>query len=430
MTPVEVVMLGAGNRGHDAYGAWALAHPDSMRVVAVAERDPEKRERFARAHGIPEERQFALWAELPPRLARAAIVALPDAQHEASALHVLRAGYHTLLEKPIAPTLAGTLRIVAAAREAGAVLMLGYVLRHTAFFAAVREVVRSGALGQIVDVAWRENVHALHFAHSYVRGNWAREGESSPMLLAKASHDLDLLGWLTNLRVARLSSFGNLLYFRPQHAPPGAPARCLDGCPHAEACAFYAPKTYLTEHTGWPASVISPDPSFAAREHALLTGPYGRCVYRAGNDVVDHQVVALEFEGGASGSLSAHGHSAAEGRTLRLDGTRATLRGSFTGARQELTVQHHTPGSFRGEELPTLIPVEAPPGMAGGGHGGGDAGLMRAFVDAVRRGEALPLDLEVESHVLAFAAEEARKTGQVVALEAFRAAHEVVALPS
>ena len=424
MTPVSAVLLGAGNRGGDVYGVWALEHSQEVRVVAVAEADPVRRAKFAALHGLPAEAQFASWRELlaRPQLADAIIVALPDAEHEESALAALKAGYHLLLEKPIAPTLAGTLRVVDAARAAGKLLMLGYVLRHTAFFRTLREVVRSGRLGDVVDLAWRENVHALHFAHSYVRGNWAREAASSPMLLAKASHDLDLLGWVTGLSAARLSSFGNLLYFRPEHAPPGAPARCLDGCPAAESCAFYAPKTYLTGRTGWPASVISPDSSPEARTQALRVGPYGRCVFHADNDVVDHQVVAFEFKGGASGSLTVQGHSGTEGRSVRIDGTRATLRGTFTAALQQITVQDHDPASFFGEAEPEVISLAAAPGMAGGGHGGGDDGLMSAFVEAVRAGVPLPLDLEVESHVLAYAAEKARKGGCVVDLSAFRAA--------
>lgn len=416
MPPVTAVMLGAGNRGGDVYGAWALAHPEALRVVAVAEPDELKRAKFAAAHGIPAERQFERWQDLlaRPKLAGAAIVALPDREHEASGEAVVRAGYHMMLEKPIASTLQGTRRVVEAARKANVVLMLGYVLRYTPFFRTLRDVVASGRLGDLVNLEWRENVHALHFAHSYVRGNWRREDQSSPMLLAKASHDLDLLTWITGRRVERLSSFGSLLHFKAEHAPPGAPTRCLDGCPVADVCPFYAPKTYLTDSVGWPTSVISSDSSVEAREHALRSGPYGRCVYRSDNDVVDHQVVAVQFDSGASGTLTVHGHSAVEGRTLRIDGMKATLRGLFTGALQEITVHEHDEASFRGRSAPEVVPITAPPGMSGGGHGGGDDGLMRAFVEAVTSGSPLPLDLEVESHVLAFMAEEARRTGKVV----------------
>ena len=418
--PVTAVMLGAGNRGGDVYGAWALANSTELRVTAVADADPAKRATFALAHDLPPQARFADWRDLlaQPRLANAAIIALPDREHEDAATHALRAGYHVLLEKPIAPTPAGTARVVTAARESHRVLMLGYVLRYTPFFQTVRSAVRSGRLGEVVTMTWRENVHALHYAHSYVRGNWAREQDSSPMLLAKASHDLDLIGWITDLRATRVSSFGNLYHFRAEHAPPRAPARCLDGCPHADTCVFYAPRVYLTEHAGWPASVISSDPSLAAREAALRAGPYGQCVYHAANDVVDHQVVTFEFHTGATGTLTVHGHSGTEGRTLRIDGTRATLRGTFTQATQEITIEEHDPASFRGQREPQVVPVSAPSGMAGGGHGGGDAGLMRAFVHAVRTGAAQALDLEVESHALAFAAEAARRGGTVVSVHA------------
>jgi predicted dehydrogenase len=420
--PVTAALLGAGNRGGDVYGAWALAHPDLLRLVAVADPDPVRRDRLGDGHAIPAHLRFSDARDLldRPRLADAAIVALPDAQHEQGGVAALDAGYHVMLEKPVAATLTGTLRVAEAARKAGTVLMLGYVLRHTPFFQAARDVVRSGRLGQVVDVAWRENVHALHYAHSYVRGNWSVEAASSPMLLAKASHDLDLLGWITGLRVERVASFGNLLYFRPEHAPPGATRRCLDGCPAAPQCEFYAPRTYLTERADWPASVISADRSLSAREDALRAGPYGRCVYHAGNDVVDHQVLALTFAGGASGTLTVHGHSAREGRTLRVDGTRATLRGTFTAGRQELTVEDHDVAGFRHAGESDVVPTAFRPGMAGAGHGGGDDGLMHAFTEAVRAGRPLPLDLEVESHVLAFAAETARHEGRVVALDELR----------
>lgn len=418
--PVEAVLLGAGNRGADAYGEWALAHPGELRFVAVAEPDLGRRERFSAAHGIPVERRFAAWRDLltaGPR-APALVMALPDREHEAASSAALRAGYHALLEKPLASTLAGTLRVARAARPER-VVMLGYVLRHTAFFSTVREVVRSGRLGEVVTVAWRENVSSAHFAHSYVRGSWARVEESSPMILAKSSHDLDLLGWTTGRRVARLSSFGSLEHFRPERAPAGAPERCLDGCPAAQECPFYAPKHYLSGRAGWPVSVVSLDPSPAAVERALREGPYGRCVYRSGSTAVDHQVVAFELEGGGSGTLTVHGHSGEEGRTVRVDGTRATLRGAFTASRQELRIEPHdarTAFAGGGED----VPVRAPVGMAGGGHGGGDGGLAAAFVAAVREGRLESPESYLESHLLAFAAEEARLTGRVVDLRGYR----------
>jgi predicted dehydrogenase len=420
---LTALMLGAGNRGFDVYGRWALSHPNELKFVAVADADPSRLERFGAAHDIGPEAQFSDWrAALEDCSADAVFVCLPDALHEDAALACLGANRHVMLEKPVANTLAGTLRVLTAARASRGVVMLGYVLRYTPFFTTLRELIQSGALGDLVTVDWRENVSSIHYAHSYVRGNWRNAAASSPMVLAKCSHDLDLLGWLTGLDVERVSSFGRLSYFTAAHAPDGAPKRCLEGCPVADECAFYAPKIYLTDDTGWPTSTISADLSLEGRIHALHTGPYGRCVYRSDNDVVDHQVAVLEFTGGATATFAMHGHSGEEGRSVRIDGTKATLRGVFSASKQELHLEpHDLRTAFHGGS--EVIPIRASPGMAGGGHGGGDAALTQAFVDAVRTDARTDPRAYLESHLLAFALEASRlEGGRVVDLAAFRQA--------
>ncbi|HEX2864070.1 MAG TPA: Gfo/Idh/MocA family oxidoreductase, partial [Deinococcales bacterium] len=268
----------------------------------------------------------------------------------------------------------------------------------------------------VEQVTWRENVSSTHYAHSFVRGNWASEARSAPMILAKCCHDLDQIGWVTGQRVSALASFGRLTHFRPVHAPAGAPERCTDGCPAAETCPYFAPDIYLTADAGWPASVISLDHSLAARREALETGPYGRCVYRCDNDVVDTQVLAFEFEGGATGTLTMHGFSSEEGRTLRLDGTRGSLMARFA-TRQEIRFEPHDPfTSFHGGGEVVWTPEDEQDGR----HGGGDGALCRAFVAAVRAGRPESVDDFLESHWLAFAAETSRQTGQVVPMDRFR----------
>jgi predicted dehydrogenase len=418
---LEAVLLGAGNRGRDVFGRFALAHPDQLKFVAVADPDPAKLERFGTEHGIPTDRRFPSWESLleQPKLAPALFDALPDVLHEQSAVRALDTWYHVMLEKPVASTLEGSVRVAHAAQASGSVVMLGYVLRYTPFFNTVRNLVHSGALGRVVTIEWRENVSSTHYAHSYVRGNWSRLERSSPMILSKCSHDLDMLSWITGERVARVSSFGNLAYFKPQNAPEGAPERCLDHCPVEPECQFSALKIYLNDNTGWPVSTITTDLSQEGRRRALETGPYGRCVYRAGNDVVDHQVVALEFEGGASGTLTMHGHSAEEGRSIRIDGTKATLRGTFKSSLQEIRLEpHDMQTAFKGGG--EVVPITAPAGITGGGHGGGDDGLVAAFVQAVWDGAPEPVSSYMESHFLAFAIEQARTSGHVVDLETFR----------
>lgn len=427
-TPLRLALIGAGQRGADVYGAYALQHPDEVRFVAVADTSAARRERFGAMHDLGADAAFESWEAMldQPLLADALVIATPDRAHLEPTLAALRAGYHVLLEKPMATTLADCVALVRAAEDADRLLQIGHVLRYTAFFSTVQRIVQSGRLGDVVTVEHRENVSYYHMAHSFVRGNWRRADESSPMILAKCCHDLDLLYWILGEPVQRLSSVGALRHFRPENAPhPDVPAHCLDGCPVEATCPFSAQSVYLTrqpwrarggEEGTWPLSTLAHgDLSEAAIRQALATGPYGRCVYRCDNDVVDHQVVTMETVSGRSVALVMHGHSHLEGRTMRYDGTRATLRGRFTQLDDEITVHDH----LTGEVERVAVPVVA------GGHGGGDGGLVAAFLATLRGGEQAPLTNArdaLESHLLAFAAEQARVERRVIEMDAFRAA--------
>ena len=413
--PITAVMVGAGHRGFDSYGPYALQHPEELRFVAVAEPDPQRRERFAAAHGIPPERRFAGWEELlsRPQMARALFNMTQDQMHHPSTIAALQAGYDVLLEKPMATRLEHVVDLVQTAERRGRLLQVCHVLRYTPFFSTLHAILESGRLGDIVTVEHRENVVYWHMAHSFVRGNWRNEALSSPMILAKCCHDLDILYWNLGAPVRALQSFGSLIHFRPENAPRGATARCTDGCPAASQCPFDARRLYLDPaRAGWPVSVISLDSSLPARQRALETGPYGRCVYRCDNDVVDNQTVNMHFENGPSVVLVMHGHSYYEGRTMRYDGTRATLRGRFAAGFDSIEIHDHL--TNRCEEVP--IP------RAASGHGGGDAGIVAGFVRALR-GEAAPLTsarASLESHLMAFAAEESRRNGTVIDMDAYR----------
>ncbi len=406
-------MVGAGQRGHFAYGAYALDHPKEIRFAAVVESHAERRSRFAQAHGIPSERQFRSWEDLYARgsIAQALVNCTLDRMHLDSTLPALEQGYEVLLEKPMANTLAGNVRLVQTAERCARLLMICHVLRYTPFFATLHDIIQSGRLGEIVTMTHRENVVTWHMAHSFVRGNWGNSQIESPMILAKCCHDLDILLWNVGA-VRRLGSFGSLRHYRSANAPAGAPERCTDGCPAADDCPWHAPRLYLGDYVGWPVSVLSEDTSLRARRRALETGPYGRCVYHCGNDVVDHQTVNLEFDSGATGVLVMHGHSHHEGRTMRYDGTRATLLGRFMHGIQEIEIHDHLSGEIE----------RISPDAGTSGHGGGDEGLMTAFVKAVRDpSTALTTAREsLESHLMAFAAEEARTDGAIVSMDQFR----------
>jgi len=404
MKPVEVVVLGAGSRGHHSYGRWILEHQDQIRVVAVAEPNPLRREAFAQAHHLPADRVFVDHNELFARgqLAQGLINATMDPLHVETTLAALQLGYDVLLEKPMATTPHECVRLVRTAEQTGRMLSICHVMRYSPFYMTLYETLHSGAVGEVMTVNHRENVAFWHQAHSFVRGNWGNSTRTAPMILTKCCHDMDILFWLLGKRVIRLSALGTLSHFRAENAPPDAPERCTDGCPHWDECPYYAPRFYLRDHTGWPVNVISEDYRYEARLEALKNGPYGRCVYHCDNDVVDHMTINMCFEGEVTVTFTMHAFSHENCRTMRYDGTRASLRG------------HDGKGELVLYPFRTLQPSTIPIPEAAGGHGGGDHGVMSAFVAALNGNRAALHTTardSLESHLMAFAAETSRLNG-------------------
>ena len=420
--PVTVAICGCGSRGLDAYAPFQTAFPEKMKIVAGADPRPDRLEKLQKLYGVAPDMCFASDDEMlaQPKLADVMIVATMDRTHVKNAAAAMEKGYDVLLEKPISPDLGQCLALREKAHETGRIAVVCHVLRYTRFYAALEEMVRSGQLGRLVTIEASENVGWWHFAHSFVRGNWRRQDETSPMILQKCCHDMDILRWLAGRRCLAVQSFGGLDFFRPENAPAGAAARCCE-CPARDGCRFDAEKLYLTdphcgiEHIGpqWPVDVVATDPTPEKLRAALRTGPYGRCVFRCDNDVADHQTVDLLFEGGLTATFTASAFSDTIYRTIKLTGTEGEVWGDM--GRQTLTL--HRFG--RPEEA---IDLKDEKGLFSG-HGGGDFGLLHSFFDLVLSGgrDALTgVDASVESHVMALAAEHSRaRGGETVDLAAF-----------
>jgi predicted dehydrogenase len=419
MAALEAVLVGCGMRGRSVFGDYARRRPERLRILAVAEPDPERRAATASEHGLSEARAFGDWPELfaLPQVAPVAIIATGDTLHVEPTLAALERGYDVLLEKPIAPDPADCIRVVEAAEQSGRMLQICHVLRFTPFYNRVHEILESGALGDLVAIDLKEHVAHWHMTHSFVRGKFRNRELAAPILLAKCCHDLDLLTWFAGGGAERVASFGSLQHYRSEHAPEGAPERCTDGCPAQTTCIHDAVRFYAGPEEGiarsWPWVDVSPDPSHGARLRALETGHYGRCVYRCDNDVPDHQVVAIEFSSGLTATFTLHGHATHETRTVRATGTLGELRGILHEGRIEVT--RHGSLDVERHEF-TTDPI---------GHFGGDGGLLEHFTEAGSRGAAAEVRasgrVALESHLIGFAAEEARTSGRVVRMSEFRA---------
>jgi predicted dehydrogenase len=471
--PKKAALLGAGRRGFHVYGNYAKKNRKKLKFVAVAEPIKKRRENFARLHNISPNMCFQSWKDLlsHDKLADIIFVCTQDQMHTEPTLLALEKGYHVMLEKPMAHRLSDCIEIIHKVEETGRILGVSHVLRYTEFFSTIFNIIKKGILGDIVNISHRENVSWYHMAHSYIRGPWANSEKSSPMILSKACHDFDLLFWMVGSPPKRISSFGSLMHFKAENAPKGAPKFCLDGCEEKNNCKYYAPRTYidilpiiqimlkgknrlykflgklrknhvklltflstifpifkkLRYWSEWPVYYLYKDQeedfSDKAKLDILKSSPYGRCVYHCDNNVVDHQITNIEFENGVTANFTMHGFSEKEGRTIRIDGTEATLLGEFHDAYKKLTLFNH----FSGEKK---IVLNQKLSLDTSEHGGGDKKLIDAFIETLINPNIVqPLTNArncLESHLMAFAANESRIKGIIIDMDNFRKQSELL----
>jgi len=407
---MKVIILGCGGRGRVYAG---LLQQNGAEIAAVAEPIADKLAKFGADFGLKAEQMHTNWLDaLDHTEAVALINATPDRVHYETTMEALRRGYHVLLEKPMSPDEAECMDMVALAEEKKRLLMVCHVLRYAPFFERLKELLDENVIGRLTHVTLTENVAYWHYAHSFVRGVFRNTTISSPFILAKSCHDLDLIGYLTGKKCLSVMSEGNQLHFKAANAPEGAPVFCLDGCPQETACPYFAPPIYLKQMDGtsWPADSISLDHSYTARVEALKTGPHGRCVFRCDNDLNDHQTAVFRMEDDLIVTFNMCGFSSENTRTMRFSGTHGDIRGHLDKAELEI---HR----FAKDEVEVIHTDNK---TLKSGHGGGDAHLLADFINAVREERfdtKTTARLSLQSHLMAFASEQSRLEGRRVTIQ-------------
>ncbi len=411
--PMTAITIGAGNRGN-VYGGYAAKFTDQIKIIGVAEPVPIRNKRFMEKHGIPAANSFTSWEQVfeRPKFADAVMISTPDQLHYAPCMAALAKGYDVLLEKPIAPTERECRNILAMAKKTGNIVAVCHVLRYAPYFVKMKELVGQGAVGDVISVQHMEPIEHVHMSHAYVRGKWHNSKTSSPIILAKSCHDLDIIKWVIGRHSKRISAMGDLRWFKLANAPKGSTERCLDGCAVAATCPYYAPKVYITNKRF--AYVFDfPDDPAKHDEHImqqLRTSDYGRCVYRMDNDQPDHYVSSIEFDGNITANFNMEAFTSYAGRRTRIMGSKGDMVGDMT----ELVVTNFESGA----QVKLLPKAEDVENYQNAGHGGGDWLLMRDFVQAISQQNpkllTSTIDESIESHVMGFRAEQSRKSDRIV----------------
>lgn len=418
--PIEVVLVGAGNRT-SIYASYAENKPQDLKVVGVVEPNENRRLKTAANFNITEENCFESIEDFinTPKFADAVINGTMDEVHVQTTIPILKAGYDVLLEKPIGISEQEILELSEVANRYQRNVMICHVLRYAPFYKEIKKRVLDGVIGDIINIQTSENVSYDHMAVSFIRGKWSnKEISKSSMLLAKCCHDLDLVTWfMSNIKPKSVSSFGSLMHFRSDQAPEGAGKRCLVDCKIEHHCPYSAKKNYIEqENWGWYAwrsiEQQGSEPTLEQKIESLKTdNPYGRCVWHSDNDVVDHQSVIIEFENGTTATHNMVGGTAKPCRSIHLIGTKGEIKGVMEDG--YFVIRHPDPrkGHKYTEERVDI-------NVAGDMHGGGDLLLVADFVNVLKGNKpsisTTTLEDSINGHLIIFAADQANEEKRVV----------------
>ncbi len=417
--PVTAIIVGGGHRAF-TYAELALKSPEKLKIVGIADPNPFRCEKARKMFGFPEENCFSSAEELAavPKFADAVINGTMDHQHVETAIPLLKAGYDMLLEKPFAVNIEELEKLVDTVKEHGNRVMICHVLRYTPFYIAIKKRVLAGEIGDIISINMFEHVSYHHASTSYVRGKWGRKEEcKTSMLLAKCCHDLDIMMWMMGGdKPKTVSSCGSIFQFKPEMAPEGAGSKCLVDCPHVDTCLYSAKRIYIDHPDRWEFYVWSAleDLENASIEDKinLLKGdsPYGKCIYKSGNDVVDHQSVMVNFESGATGTHNMVAGTARPMRRIEIVGTKGEIYGEFENNDIHILKINPDPGKEFDEEIIDFTGI-----FDSCGHGGGDVGLAEDFVNYIS-GKAPSVSCtsifdSVAGHKTVFLADKSRENG-------------------
>lgn len=402
--PVTAITCGAGSRGN-VYGNFALKYPDQLDIVGVAEPIQFRNDRYTQKHQIKEENRFNTWEDVfkRPKFADAVIISTPDNLHYGPCMAALKAGYDVLLEKPISPSEKECRDILSLAKKNKRIVAVCHVLRYAPYFIKLRELMQGGAIGEVVSIQHFEPIQHVHMSHSYVRGNWHNSKKTTPIILAKSCHDLDIIKWMVGKPCTHIQAFGDLKWFRKENAPAGSTDRCLNGCAVESTCPYSAKRIYY-DRRSWLGHFDLPQDKSKHGEvimDYLRNTNYGKCVYQMDNDQPDHYTTNILFEGGITASFSMEAFTSYEGRRTRVMGSMGDIVGDMTGF---IMTDFRTGKTTEWKESTD-------------GHGGGDWRLVADWIQAVSKQDpsllSSTIDASIESHVMGFAAEKSRMTKTV-----------------
>ncbi len=410
MKKFKVAIIGCGNRGF-TFAQLLDAKKDKFEFAALCDTAQGQIDKIHNLTGIKDTDDFTEPEEFfKEKRADLLIIATPDRDHVPMSVKALELGYDLFLEKPISDSREELKLLLETQKKTGGQIIVCHELRYGGGYRKVRELIDSGTIGKLRVIDASERPFYWHWAQAYVRGYMAYLETCHPVILAKCSHDLDLLYYYAGSECDTVSSVGDLQFFIPENAPDGAADRCLE-CKYVNECVYSAKKIYVDmwhemgePEFRWPFYKVSIDGPHTEEKlmKALETTEYARCVFKCNTEQVDHQMVQMTFKNGVKASLKMI-YSPNSGRRMTFYGTMGEI--VLEDRDDEIKVM-----PFGKEEYTIKIGSLVDNSQ---GHGGGDEIIMDELYEMLSKKGSSSTDISasIEAHLMGIAAEESRKQG-------------------
>ena len=384
----SIAVIGVGQRGYSYVEM--LQQQSQVKLAALCDISQERLNCFAKELGCDNVPLFysvdelLSWGKFD-----AVVITTPDFTHKECAVKAFNAGKHVMLEKPMAPTAAECREIIKAAKASNKVLQIGFVLRCHPLFIGVKKELDAGTIGEVLSINCSESLKVMHGA-SYMR-RWHRKSvNSGGFLLAKCSHDLDLMSDLIGALPTKVSSFGGLNYFTPDKQTAQFCSQC-----NKQDCRFR-----------FHGEMVRMTPQEKANPSEKL---FDLCVYNSDKDVVDNQHVLLEYSNNVKGTFSLNLFAPIPKREWRLVGTNGYINADTSKKEYTVTFSDGRQGYTKKCEVDNQS-----------AHDGSDMVFLNEFVNNILSGQIPKADANagLVSTVVGNAIEQARNTNSVVTIDA------------
>ena len=421
---IKAIVVGYGDRG-SVYSNYAITNPDKFEVVGVVDPNPFKQALCKEKFNLKDSQIFSSiddCLKVKPEC-DLFINTTMDQYHYEIMKAILNAKYNLLTEKPIVGDKNQLLELKSLAEKNNCQVFVCHVLRYTPFYATIKKMILENKIGKIFSIQMDEHVGIAHYGGSYVRGKWNNEEKCmSSFLLAKSCHDIDIMCWLNNTTIpTEVAAFGGRYFFTRENAPKESTESCFD-CPLEKECLYSAIKHYI--ECNWSSNLTWPqinkkieDITLEDKVNFLKNSLYGKCIFKVDEaDITDREAIIVNFKDGSVGNFNQIGGAPQAGRYIHIVGSLGEIVGNAESG--IITYMPASRDSLICERIEIDVNKEINTNFGFSGHMGGDYAIMESVINYLNGDKSsisiTSLNDSINSHLVVFASEEARKQDKVI----------------